>query len=147
MRFDKLTTKFQQALQEAQSIAVGHDNQFIEPQHLLLALLDQEDGSTQSLLQRAGVNVAGLRAALQKAIKALPQVTGTGGEVQIGRDLANLLNLTDREAQKWGDPFIASEMFLLALTEDKGETGQLARSYPQGARGGDPAGAWWAKGR
>jgi ATP-dependent Clp protease ATP-binding subunit ClpB len=129
MRFDKLTTKFQQALQEAQSIAVGHDNQFIEPQHLLLALLDQEDGSTQSLLQRAGVNVAGLRAALQKAIKALPQVTGTGGEVQIGRDLANLLNLTDREAQKWGDPFIASEMFLLALTEDKGETGQLAKMH------------------
>lgn len=99
MRFDKLTTKFQQALQEAQSIAVGHDNQFIEPQHLLLALLEQEDGSTVSLLQRAGVNVAGLKSALQKAIEALPQVQGTGGEVQIGRDLANLLNLTDREAQ------------------------------------------------
>jgi ATP-dependent Clp protease ATP-binding subunit ClpB len=129
MRFDKLTTKFQQALQEAQSIAVGNDNQFIEPQHLLLALIDQEDGSTRSLLQRAGVNVPGLRAALQKAIQALPQVTGTGGEVQIGRDLANLLNLTDREAQKWGDPFIASEMFLLALTEDKGETGRLAKEY------------------
>ncbi|BBD76862.1 ATP-dependent chaperone ClpB [Hydrogenophilus thermoluteolus] len=129
MRFDKLTTKFQQALQEAQSIAVGNDNQFIEPQHLLLALIDQEDGSTRSLLQRAGVNVPGLRAALQKAIEALPQVTGTGGEVQIGRDLANLLNLTDREAQKWGDPFIASEMFLLALTEDKGETGRLAKEY------------------
>jgi len=129
MRFDKLTTKFQQALQEAQSIAVGNDNQFIEPQHLLLALIDQEDGSTRSLLQRAGVNVSGLRAALQKAIQALPQVTGTGGEVQIGRDLANLLNLTDREAQKWGDPFIASEMFLLALTEDKGETGRLAKEY------------------
>ncbi|WP_438438718.1 Clp protease N-terminal domain-containing protein [Hydrogenophilus thermoluteolus] len=79
MRFDKLTTKFQQALQEAQSIAVGNDNQFIEPQHLLLALIDQEDGSTRSLLQRAGVNVPGLRAALQKAIQALPQVTGTGG--------------------------------------------------------------------
>ncbi len=129
MRFDKLTTKFQQALQEAQSIAVGNDNQFIEPQHLLLALIDQEDGSTRSLLQRAGVNVSGLRTALAKAIQALPQVTGTGGEVQIGRDLANLLNLTDREAQKWGDPFIASEMFLLALTEDKGETGRLAKEH------------------
>lgn len=129
MRFDKLTTKFQQALQEAQSIAVGHDNQFIEPQHLLLALLDQEDGSTVSLLQRAGVNVAGLKSALQKAIEALPQVQGTGGEVQIGRDLANLLNLTDREAQKRGDPYIATEMFLLALTEDKGETGRIAREH------------------
>ena len=129
MRFDKLTTKFQQALQEAQSIAVGHDNQFIEPQHLLLALLEQEDGSTVSLLQRAGVNVAGLKSALQKAIEALPQVQGTGGEVQIGRDLANLLNLTDREAQKRGDPYIATEMFLLALTEDKGETGRIAREH------------------
>ncbi|MFC4486273.1 ATP-dependent chaperone ClpB [Tepidiphilus baoligensis] len=129
MRFDKLTTKFQQALQEAQSIAVGHDNQFIEPQHLLLALLEQEDGSTVSLLQRAGVNVAGLKAALHQAIDALPQVQGTGGEVQIGRDLANLLNLTDREAQKRGDPYIATEMFLLALTEDKGETGRLAREH------------------
>ncbi|MBI5780250.1 MAG: ATP-dependent chaperone ClpB [Rhodocyclales bacterium] len=129
MRFDKLTTKFQQALQEAQSIAVGHDNQFIEPQHLLLALLEQEDGSSVSLLQRAGVNVAGLKAALHKAIEALPQVQGTGGEVQIGRDLANLLNLTDREAQKRGDPYIATEMFLLALTEDKGETGRIAREH------------------
>ncbi|MHC2997670.1 ATP-dependent chaperone ClpB [Tepidiphilus sp. HLB4] len=129
MRFDKLTTKFQQALQEAQSIAVGHDNQFIEPQHLLLALLEQEDGSTVSLLQRAGVNVAGLKAALHQAIDALPQVQGTGGEVQIGRDLANLLNLTDREAQKRGDPYIATEMFLLALTEDKGETGRIAREH------------------
>ncbi|WP_141055775.1 ATP-dependent chaperone ClpB [Tepidiphilus succinatimandens] len=129
MRFDKLTTKFQQALQEAQSIAVGHDNQFIEPQHLLLALLEQEDGSSVSLLQRAGVNVAGLKAALHQAIDALPQVQGTGGEVQIGRDLANLLNLTDREAQKRGDPYIATEMFLLALTEDKGETGRIAREH------------------
>ncbi|MCX7946468.1 MAG: ATP-dependent chaperone ClpB [Hydrogenophilus sp.] len=129
MRFDKLTTKFQQALQEAQSLAVGHDHQFIEPQHLLLALIDQEDGSTQSLLARAGVNVSGLRAALQRALAALPQVTGTGGEVQVGRDLVNLLNLTDREAQRWGDPYIASEMFLLALTEDKGETGRIAKEY------------------
>lgn len=108
---------------------MGHDNQFIEPQHLLLALLEQEDGSTVSLLQRAGVNVAGLKAALHQAIDALPQVQGTGGEVQIGRDLANLLNLTDREAQKRGDPYIATEMFLLALTEDKGETGRIAREH------------------
>ena len=125
MRFDKFTTKFQQALSDAQSLAIGHDNQIIEPQHLLLALLNQEDGSTASLLQRAGVNVPPLRKALDAAIDRLPQVEGTGGEVSIGRDLANLLNLTDKEAQKAGDQFIASEMFLLALTGDKGETGRL----------------------
>jgi len=125
MRFDKFTTKFQQAVSDAQSIAIGHDNQIIEPQHLLLALLNQEDGGTASLLQRAGVNVPPLRKALDAAIDRLPQVEGHGGEVSIGRDLSNLLNLTDKEAQKAGDQFIASEMFLLALTGDKGETGRL----------------------
>ncbi|MEW6294468.1 MAG: ATP-dependent chaperone ClpB [Pseudomonadota bacterium] len=125
MRFDKFTTKFQQAVSDAQSIAIGHDNQIIEPQHLLLALLNQEDGGTTSLLQRAGVNVPPLRKALDAAIDRLPQVEGHGGEVTIGRDLGNLLNLTDKEAQKAGDQFIASEMFLLALTQDKGETGRL----------------------
>jgi len=125
MRFDKFTTKFQQAVSDAQSIAIGHDNQLIEPQHLLLALLNQEDGGTASLLQRAGVNVAPLRKALDAAIDRLPQVEGHGGEVSIGRDLTNLLNVTDKEAQKAGDQFIASEMFLLALTSDKGETGRL----------------------
>ncbi len=129
MRFDKLTTKFQQALQEAQSFAVGMDHQFLTPQHVLMALLEQEDGATTALLQRAGVNVPGLKAALKRSLEALPQVTGTGGEVQVGRELANLLNLTDREAQKWGDPFIASEMFLLALTEDKGEVGRLVKEH------------------
>ncbi len=129
MRFDKLTTKFQQALQEAQSLAVGMDHQFLTPQHVLMALLEQEDGATTALLQRAGVNVPGLKAALKRSLEALPQVTGTGGEVQVGRELANLLNLTDREAQKWGDPFIASEMFLLALTEDKGEVGRLVKEH------------------
>ena len=87
MRFDKLTTKFQQALQEAQSLAVGNDQQFIEPQHLLMALLSQEDGSTASLLQRAGVNGQALRAALAKALTRLPKVEGHGGEVSVGRDL------------------------------------------------------------
>ena len=125
MRFDKFTTKFQQALADAQSIAIGHDNQIIEPQHLLLALLNQEDGGTASLLQRAGVNVPPLRKALDAAIDRLPQIEGHGGEVSIGRDLSNLLNVTDKEAQKAGDQFIASEMFLLALTADKGETGRL----------------------
>ncbi|MEW6164326.1 MAG: ATP-dependent chaperone ClpB [Pseudomonadota bacterium] len=125
MRFDKFTTKFQQAISDAQSIAIGHDNQIIEPQHLLLALLNQEDGGTTSLLARAGVNVAPLRKSLDAAIDRLPQVEGHGGEVSIGRDLSNLLNVTDKEAQKAGDQFIASEMFLLALTGDKGDTGRL----------------------
>jgi len=129
MRFDKFTTKFQQALSDAQSIAVGNDQQFIEPQHLLRALLEQEDGGTVSLLQRAGVNVPPLKAALVKAIDRLPKVEGHGGEVSIGRDLNNLLNVTDREAQKRGDQFIASEMFLLAVCDDKGETGRLAKEY------------------
>jgi ATP-dependent Clp protease ATP-binding subunit ClpB len=129
MRLDKLTTKFQQALADAQSLAIGHDQQMIEPPHLLLALLQQEDGSTSSLLARAGVNVQALKTAMTQAIGRLPQVQGHGGEVQVGRDLTNLLNLTDREAQKRGDQFIASEMFLLALCDDKGECGRLARQH------------------
>jgi ATP-dependent Clp protease ATP-binding subunit ClpB len=129
MRFDKFTTKFQQALSDAQSLAVGHDNQVIEPQHLLLALLGQEDGGTTSLLQRAGVNAPPLKTALEKAIERLPKVEGHGGEVTIGRDLSNLLNVTDKEAQKRGDQFIASEMFLLALAGDKGETGKLLKEH------------------
>ncbi|MDP2812039.1 MAG: ATP-dependent chaperone ClpB [Rhodocyclaceae bacterium] len=132
MRFDKFTTKFQQALSDAQSLAVGRDNPMIEPQHLLLALLNQEDGGTTSLLQRAGVNVSPLKTALDKAIDRLPKVEGHGGEVSIGRDLSNLLNLTDKESQKAGDQFVASEMFLLALANDKGETGRLFKE--QGAQ-------------
>ncbi|MDD2987340.1 MAG: ATP-dependent chaperone ClpB [Zoogloea sp.] len=127
MRYDKFTTKFQQALSEAQSLAVGNDQQFIEPQHLLLALLAQDDGSTASLLQRAGANVGGLKAALIKALERLPKVQGHGGDVSVGRDLGNLLNLTDKAAQQRGDEFIASEMFLLALADDKGESGRLLK--------------------
>jgi ATP-dependent Clp protease ATP-binding subunit ClpB len=127
MRFDKFTTKFQQAVSDAQSLAVGNDQQFIEPQHLLLALINQDDGSTASLLGRAGVNIGGLKTALGKAMDRLPKVEGHGGEVSIGRDLTNLLNITDKEAQKAGDQFIASEMFLLALTQDKGEAGRLLK--------------------
>jgi len=129
MRFEKLTTKFQQALADAQSIAVGNDQQFIEPLHLLAAMLNQDDGGTVSLLQRAGVNVPPLKAALQRAIDRLPKVEGHGGEVQVGRELANLLNLADKEAQRRGDQFIASEMFLLALAEDKGEAGRLLKEH------------------
>src|SRR4051812_28707194 len=127
MRFDKLTTKFQQALADAQSLALGHDNGFIEPQHLLAALLAQEDGGTTSLLARAGVNVPRVQTALKTEIGNLPKVEGTGGEITISRDLNNLLNLTDKEAGKRGDPFIASELFLLALADDKGSTGRLLK--------------------
>ena len=127
MRFDKLTTKFQQALADAQSLALGHDNGFIEPQHLLSALLAQEDSGTASLLARAGVNVPRVQATLKTEIGNLPKVEGTGGEITISRDLNNLLNLTDKEATKRGDQFIASELFLLALTDDKGPTGRLLK--------------------
>jgi len=129
MRLDKMTTKFQQALADAQSMALGNDNGFIEPVHLLAALLQQEDGGSASLLARAGVNVAALKAALTKAIGRLPKVEGQGGEISISRDLNNLLNLTDKEATKRGDQFIASELFLLALADDKSETGRLAREF------------------
>jgi ATP-dependent Clp protease ATP-binding subunit ClpB len=129
MRLDKLTTKFQQALADAQSLALGHDHQMIEPQHLLLALLQQDEGGSSSLLSHAGVNVPPLKAALEQAIDRLPTVEGHGGEVQIGRDLTNLLNLTDKEAQKRGDQFIASEMFLLVLCDDKGECARLAKQH------------------
>jgi ATP-dependent Clp protease ATP-binding subunit ClpB len=129
MRLDKLTTKFQQALADAQSLALGNDNGFIEPQHLLAALLQQEDGGTGSLLARAGVNVPPMKAALTKAIGRLPKVEGQGGEITISRDLNNLLNLTDKEATKRGDQFVASELFLLALADDKSDTGRLAREH------------------
>ncbi|MCC6194635.1 MAG: ATP-dependent chaperone ClpB [Burkholderiales bacterium] len=127
MRFDKLTTKFQQAINDAQSLALGNDNGFIEPQHLLAALLAQQDGGTASILARAGVAVPRLQAALKQSIDRLPKVEGTGGEITLSRDLNNLLNLTDKEAVKRGDQFISSELFLLALTQDKGETGRLVK--------------------
>ncbi len=127
MRFDKLTTKFQQALADAQSMALAGDSGFIEPQHLLAALIAQDDGGTASLLSRAGVAVPRLAAALKAAIGRLPQVQGTGGEIGVSRDLNNLLNLTEKEAGKRGDQFVASEMFLLAAVDDKGETGRLLR--------------------
>ncbi|MEQ1602244.1 MAG: ATP-dependent chaperone ClpB [Methylophilaceae bacterium] len=127
MRFDKLTTKFQQALSDAQSLAVGNDNSAIEAPHLLSALLSQDDGSTASLLAHAGTNLAPLKSALQLAINNLPKVEGNAGEIAISRDLNNLLNVTDKNAQKRGDAYIASEMFLLALADDKGETGRLLK--------------------
>ena len=129
MRFDKLTTKFQQAFADAQSLALGHDNPAIEPQHLLLALLNDSDSGAGALLARAGVNVAPLKAALDQAIKRLPKVEGQEGEISVSRDLNNLLNLVDKAAIKRGDQFISSDLFLLALTEDRGETGKLLKQH------------------
>ena len=127
MRFDKLTTKFQQAISDAQSLAVANDNPSIEAQHLLAALLNQEDGSTRSLLARAGVNVEALKGTVQQSLNQLPKLENNTGDVTISRDLNNLLNLTDKLSQKSGDSFIASELFLLALADDKGEAGKLLK--------------------
>ncbi len=127
MRVDKFTTKLQEALADAQSLAVGNDNQYIDPVHLLTALLNQDDGGSRSLLQRAGVNVGGLVNGLKSSLERLPKVSGNGGEVRIGRELAALFNLADKEAQNHGDQFVASEMVLLALTDDKSDAGRVAR--------------------
>jgi ATP-dependent Clp protease ATP-binding subunit ClpB len=129
MRFDKFTTRFQQAFADAQSMALGNDNTYVEALHLLSALLAQHDGGTTSLLQKAGVNIAGLRQALKAATERLPKVESTGGEISLSRDLGNLLNVADKEAQKRGDQYIASELFLLALTQDKGEAGRLLKQH------------------
>ena len=127
MRQDKLTTKFQEALGDAQSLALAHDNQFLEPVHLLAAILHDKDGSAVSLLERAGVNVSGLTRVADQAIENLPKVSGTSGDIQVSRDLANALNLTEKEAMKRGDEFIATEMFLLALSDEKSDAGRIAR--------------------
>jgi ATP-dependent Clp protease ATP-binding subunit ClpB len=120
MRQDKLTTRFQTALAEAQSMAVGRDHQFIEPAHLMLALLNQEGGSVRPLLEKAGANVSKLRSELMAALDRLPKVEGTGGEVHVSNDLGRLLNVTDKLAQQRGDEYIASELFVLAAFEDRG---------------------------
>ncbi|OOF49944.1 ATP-dependent chaperone ClpB [Rodentibacter genomosp. 1] len=120
MNIEKFTTKFQQALSEAQSLALGKDNQFIEPVHLLTALLNQQDGSVAPILTASGVNVALLRNELNSELNKLPQVSGNGGDVQISRQLLNLLNLCDKLAQQRQDKFISSELFLLAALEERG---------------------------
>ena len=119
MRMDKLTSKFQQALQDAQSLALGREHQFIEPEHLLISFLDQQGGSVRHLLTQAGVDVNGLRSGLGKSIDRLPQVSGAGGDMHISRDLTKLLNTTDQLAQKRNDQFISSELFVVAVMQDK----------------------------
>ena len=119
MRMDKLTSKFQMALAEAQSLAVGLDHQFIEPAHVMVALLDQEGGMVRGLLTKSGTNVNLLRSQLGEALDRLPKVEGTGGEIHIGNDVSKLLNLTDKLAQKRNDQYISSELFVLAALDKK----------------------------
>jgi len=128
MRIDKLTTKFQEALADAQSIAVTNDNPYIEPAHVLAAMLAQADGP-KALLDRAGANSAALKTALDLAVRGLPQVQGSDQVVQPGRDLAALLQTAEKEAGKRGDQFIASEMFLLALADAKTDLGGIVRGH------------------
>ena len=128
MRMDKLTSRFQQALSDAQSLAVGRDHNFIEPSHLLLALIDQQGGGTRPLLAQAGVNVPVLRERLTELLDKLPKVTGQAGNVQAGNDLIRLLNVTDKLAQQRGDAYIASELFLLAALDDGGDAGKALKS-------------------
>ncbi|MEE6031716.1 ATP-dependent chaperone ClpB [Avibacterium paragallinarum] len=127
MNIEKFTTRFQQALSEAQSLALGKDNQFIEPVHLMTALLNQEGGSIAPILTASGVNVAMLRNELNAELNRLPQVSGNGGDVQISRNLVNLLNLCDKLAQQKQDKYISSELFLLAALEEKGNLSEILR--------------------
>ena len=127
MNIEKFTTKFQQAIAEAQSLAIGKDNQFIEPMHLLSALLNQQDGSVAPILTASGVNVAALRNELNNELAKLPQVSGNGGDVQLSRQLLNLLNLCDKLAQQRQDKFISSELFLLAALEEKGAVSEVLK--------------------
>ena len=128
MRMEKLTSRFQQALADAQSLAVGRDNNMLEPAHLMVALLDQQGGSTTPLLAQAGVNVASLRTRLGQALDKLPAVKGQEGNINVSNDLTRLLNLTDKLAQQRGDAFVASELFVLAALDDKGELGAALKA-------------------
>ncbi len=127
MRMDKLTTKFQMALADAQSVALGRDHQSVEPAHVMMALLEQEGGTARPLLAQAGVNINQLRLKVMEALDRLPRVEGTPGEVHISQDLTRLLNVTDKLAQQRDDQFISSELFLLAAVEDKGSLGEILR--------------------
>ena len=124
MRMDKLTSKFQIALADAQSMALGRDHQFIEPVHLMTALLDQQGGSVRPVLGKAGGNVNLLRSQLGEALDRLATVSGTGGDVHVSKDLAKLLNATDKLAQKRNDQYVSSELFALAALDDDGALGR-----------------------
>src|SRR5690625_1366447 len=127
MRIDRFTTKFQQALADAQSLAMQKHHAYLEPVHVLWALLEDNDSGAASLFARVGASVQRLRTEVQTAIDALPEVQGDGAELNISRDLQRALANTDKEAKERGDTYIAGELFLLALTRDKGRVGQLLR--------------------
>ncbi len=128
MRMDKFTSRFQLAIADAQSLAVGRDHQFIEPVHLMTALLNQEGGSVRHLLSQTSINLHSLRSQLGEALEHMPQVEGTGGELHISNELARLLNQCDKLAQQRKDQYISSEMFVLAAIEDKGELGRILKA-------------------
>jgi ATP-dependent Clp protease ATP-binding subunit ClpB len=127
MQMDKFTSRFQAALAQAQSIALGKDHNLIEPVHLLAALLREASGASKTLLQQAGADIAALDSRINAAIEKLPKVRGNAGQISVGNELARLLNVTDQLAQKRGDQFIASELFLLAAIDDRGDVGKLMR--------------------
>ncbi|WP_289302881.1 Clp protease N-terminal domain-containing protein, partial [Methylophaga sp. UBA3996] len=129
MQIDKLTSKFHEALAAAQSMAVGQDHQFIEPVHLMLALLQQQNGSVKPILAQSGVNVAAYQAELEQQLSRLAQVEGGNGDIHVSQDLSRLLNQTDKLAQKRQDQYISSELFVLALAEDKNQYGDLLRQH------------------
>ncbi len=129
MRQDKLTTKFQQALAEAQSLALSNDNQYIEPEHILAAIMDDEEGVANGLFERAGANAKQIREAVTDAIAKFPKVTGTGGDIQVSRDTVRAFNLAEKEATKRSDSFISSEVFLLALTDGSLEVSKLLSRF------------------
>ena len=129
MRMDKLTNQLQLALADAQSLALGKDHNFIEPVHLLAALLQQQGGSTRPLLQKVGANVAGVAEGVNKAVEGLPRVSGNAGDVHVSNDLTRILNVSDKLAQKGGDTYISSELVLLALVESKGVAGELLKQH------------------
>jgi ATP-dependent Clp protease ATP-binding subunit ClpB len=157
MRQDKLTTQFQQVLADAHSLALASDHQYIEPLHLLSAVIGQADGSGRALLERAGVRLPSLKSGVDGALKRIATVSGTGGDIQVGRDTVKLLNLAEKEANRRSDQYIATEMFLLALTEDQGEAGRVAReaglarksleSAIDAVRGGENVGSAEAEGQ
>ena len=128
MRLDRLTSKFQVAISDAQSLALGRDHQFIEPLHLMLALLNQQGGSIRPLLTLAGTDVTTLRNRLTQELDRLPKVSGVDGDVQLSPQLGRVLNLCDKYAQQRQDKFISSEMFVLAGLEDRGQLGDILRA-------------------
>src|SRR5688572_24864618 len=127
MRMDKLTSKFQMALADAQSQALGRDNPFVEPEHVLKALVEQDGGTCRPLLEKTGINVTQLQTKLNEALEKMPKVSGTGGEIHISNSLMRLLNLCDKLAQQKKDAYISSELFILAAISEEGNLAKILK--------------------